>query len=246
MPKVKAKKTKAPKGQKWQIKASTQEASKRHKKLASKPKKVTHSLSVPVFDITGKSQGTVSLPNDIFGVEPNKKLLTQATRVYFANQLSHKGSTKTRAEVRGGGAKPWRQKGTGRARAGSIRSPLWVGGGVIFGPKPRHVKLTLPRKMRLKALISALSQKRLDGTIKVINNFDRMEPKTKIASNLFKKLSVSGQTLVVLEGSMKNVRLAIRNIPKTAIETAENLNAYQVLANRHLLLSKGAIDKFKV
>lgn len=202
-------------------------------------------LLVPVFDITGRAQGTISLPKEIFGTKPNKALLAQVLRVYFANQSRHTASTKTRGEVRGGGAKPWKQKGTGRARAGTRRSPLWVGGGTTFGPKPTKAKLALPKKMRRKALISALSQKNIDGAIKVIANFEKMEPKTKIAANLLKRLVISGKTTFVLEDSKLNVKLAVRNIPNTTIEKADNLNAYKVITCQNLLFEKGAIEKFK-
>jgi large subunit ribosomal protein L4 len=203
-------------------------------------------ISAPVFDITGKSQGHLNLPKEIFGQKPNKQLLSQAIRVYFANQSTHNASTKTRAKVRGGGAKPWRQKGTGRARAGSSRSPLWVGGGVTFGPQPRKVVLNFPQKMKKKALISALSSQHEDGAIKIISNFEKIEPKTKIAFNLFKKLSVTGKTLVILDDQKNNVRLAVRNMPDTDIELSANLNAFKVLGHRNLIFSKGAIEKMGV
>jgi len=117
-----------------------------------KSKSAGGGLSVPAFDINGRSIGKIALPREIFGQKPNEKLLAQAIRIYSVNQSVHAGSTKTRSETRGGGRKPWRQKGTGRARAGSIRSPLWVGGGVAHGPKFRKVTLTLPKKMKKKAL----------------------------------------------------------------------------------------------
>lgn len=216
-------------------------------KTAAKPNSLTPrgELSVSVFDISGKSQGKIALPKEIFGVKLKQELLAQAIRVYFANQSFHKASTKTRGEVRGGGAKPWRQKGTGRARAGSIRSPIWVGGGITFGPRPRKVRLKLPQKMRRQALISALSQQRLNGAIRVISNFQKLEPRTKIAVNLFRKLSVSGKILVILEDSKSNVKLAVRNIPQASVETVDNLNVYKVLTNQTLLLSKDAIEKLR-
>ncbi|MBI2594544.1 50S ribosomal protein L4 [Candidatus Curtissbacteria bacterium] len=215
------------------------------KEPKAKIKSATGGLLVPVFDITGRAQGTISLPGKFFGVKSNKALLAQALRVYFANQSGHTASTKTRAEVRGGGAKPWKQKGTGRARAGTRRSPLWVGGGVTFGPRPTKAKLALPKKMKRKALIAALSQKRLDGAIKIISNFEKMQPKTKIAANLLKRLAISGKTTLVLDDRKPNVKLAVRNIPNTSVETSDNLNAYKVLSSKNLLFSKGAIEKFK-
>ncbi|OGD83639.1 50S ribosomal protein L4 [Candidatus Curtissbacteria bacterium RBG_13_40_7] len=202
-------------------------------------------MSAPVYDITGRSQGTVVLPKEFFGQKPNNQLLSQAIRVYFANQSSHKASTKTRSEVRGGGAKPWRQKGTGRARAGSKRSPVWVGGGIVFGPKPRNVQLSLPKKMRKKALAAALSAQKQKDHIKVISNFDKLEPKTKLAQNLLDKLNITDKTLVILDVPQPNVKLALRNIPSISVDLAANLNAYKVLAVQNLLISKVAIEKFK-
>jgi large subunit ribosomal protein L4 len=202
-------------------------------------------ISLPVIDVTGKSLGTVTLKKEIFGVEPNMNLLAQAFRIYFARLTPKTGSVKTRAEVRGGGKKPWRQKGTGRARAGSIRSPLWVGGGITFGPKPRKSSLVLPQKMRHKALVSALSLAQKEGSIHVIADFEKMPPKTNEAAMLFKKLSISGRILLVLEKPHSNVNLAIRNIQNVETDLVDNLNAYKVLISRNLLLSKSAIEKLK-
>jgi len=222
---------------------------KRQKTKKTKAKSVLQKRRVPttvvqVFDIYGRSQGTAVLPKEIFGQKPNEKLLSQAIRVYQVNQIPHKASTKSRGEVRGGGAKPWRQKHTGRARAGSRRSPLFVGGGIVFGPKARNVKLTLPKKMKKKALISALSAQNLEGRIKVISGFAKLPPKTKIAQNLLNKINVTGRTLLVLESPAKNVKLATRNIPDIFLETANNLNAYTVISSRNLLISKEALSKF--
>src|SRR4030042_4331980 len=191
--------------------AESKKIQKASKIARSKPN--TGKLSVPAFDINGRSLGKVVLPKEIFGQKPNEKLLLQALRVYRANSFTKTASTKTRAEVRGGGAKPWRQKGTGRARAGSKRSPVWVGGGIVFGPKPRNVQLSLPKKMRKKALAAALSAQKQKDHIKVISNFDKLEPKTKLAQNLFDKLNITEKTLVILDVPQPNVKLALRNIP---------------------------------
>lgn len=206
-------------------------------------KKPASPLVAQAFDIQGKPQGRVALPKDIFGLKPNPRLLAQAVRVYFNNQSKHAGSTKTRGEVRGGGAKPWRQKGTGRARAGSIRSPLWVGGGVVFGPKSRDVKLDLPKKMRRKALLYALSEKSNSGQIKVLSNLEKIEPKTKNVVNLLKKMEIKGNTLLVISGDNRNVKLASRNIPQVSICDAPNLNAYEIVRNGQILFSKEALQE---
>lgn len=203
-------------------------------------------LTVKVFDLKGKSIGTVTLPRQTFGQKPNSSLLAQAIRVYRARHIPHTAHTKTRGEVTGGGAKPWKQKGTGRARAGSIRSPLWVGGGIVAGPRGQSRALTLPKKMKRQALIQALSDKAKDGNIKIIKNIEKIQPKTKLIANLLAKLSIRDQnTLLVISQKNQNVKLATRNIPKFNLDLVPNLNAYEVLRNQNLLISKEAIAKFK-
>ena len=214
-------------------------------KTAAKPKGVTNALVVNAYDITGKSSGTVSLPQEIFGQTPNKNLLAQAVRVYMANSIPKTSHTKTRGEVRGGGVKPWRQKGTGRARAGSRRSPLWVGGGTTFGPRSRDVKLSLPQKMKHKALIYALSEKANSGSIKVITNIEKIESKTKPIANLLKTLEATKSVLLIVSEKSDNVKLATRNIPNLTVDTPQNLNAYDILKINQLFLSKDSIAKFK-
>ena len=208
-------------------------------------KKSPPRLSVPAFDINGRSLGTVSLPKEIFGQKPNKRLLAQAIRIYSTNQSTHWASTKTRSEVRGGGRKPWRQKGTGRARAGSIRSPIWVGGGVALGPKYRKVILSLPKKMRKRALISAFSLKVQAGSIKVISNIEKIQAKTKIIANVLKKLDAQGNCLLVISDNPPNdgqsLRLASRNIQGVSVNRLANLNAYEVIKNKNILFSKEAL-----
>jgi len=200
-------------------------------------------LSVQVFDVTGKADGTVTLPKEIFGQPVNKQLVAQAVRVYQTNISTHKAHTKTRGEVNGGGIKPWRQKGTGRARAGSSRSPLWVGGGKTFGPRYRDVKLSLPQKMKRLALISALSSKASAKDIIVITGLEKIGPKTKVVSNLIKSTGFSIPALFVVPEKNENLKLAIRNIGRVGMDTAANLNAYTVLASKHILLSSEAISR---
>ena len=207
------------------------------------------SLSAKTFDIKGKSLGTTALPKEFFGQVPNEKLLSQALRIYRENIAANNASTKTRGEVRGGGAKPWRQKGTGKARAGSRRSPLWVGGGITFGPRPKNVKLNFPKKMKHKALIHALSAKTKSQLIFVISNLENTEPKTKVISNLLKKLNSKGNTLLVVSDQTKtkaqNVKLASRNIPKVSVDLPQNLNAYQIMQSNSILISKESLSQFK-
>lgn len=218
-------------------------AKKIEKKTPSEQTKVS-GLTVKVFDTAGKSAGTTTLPKEFFGQKPNKSLLSQALHIYFTNSSTHTAHTKTRAEVRGGGRKPWRQKGTGRARAGSSRSPLWIGGGRSFGPKYRDVKLSLPTKMRKRALISALSQKAIDGNIKVISNLEKIQPKTKSMASLLAKVEAKSPVLIITSPDNKNIKLASRNIQKTLVNTPNNLNAYEIIKNRELLITKEALTKF--
>lgn len=202
-------------------------------------------LTARVYNIEGKPTGTVSLPKEIFGLKPNLKLLAQAIRVYQANLIPHTAHTKTRGEVAGGGAKPWRQKGTGRARAGSIRSPLWVGGGTTFGPRYRDTHLDLPKKQKRLALIHALSTKAEGGQIKVVTKLESIKPKTKVVINLLNKLGVNELALIVISKKNQNVSLATRNIKTLETDLVSNLNAYKVLKNRQLLISKEALAHFK-
>ena len=182
-----------------------------------KSTQISTRLTVRVFDIQGKSAGTMSLPKEIFGQAPNKNLLAQAFRVFQNNLKDHTAHTKTRGEIRGGGIKPWRQKGTGRARAGSIRSPLWVGGGVTFGPRKRAHKLDLPKKMKHKALIYALSDKAQSSQIKIISNLEKIQPKTKIVANLLSNLEISKNSLLVIAQKNQNVNLAARKIGRAHV-----------------------------
>lgn len=212
-----------------------------------KTKKITveNNLTIPVYNSVGKKVGTQKLPPDSFSAKNNNQLLSQAVRVYETNILTHNANTKTRGEIRGGGAKPWRQKGTGNARAGSKRSPLWVGGGITFGPRSRKVKLSLPQKMKHKALFIALSQKAKLGSIHVVSDLEKIKPKTKVLSNLIQDLNLSGQTLLVVSSKTQNVNLASRNIKNLSVDLISNLNAYHVIRAKDLIFSKEAISTLK-
>jgi large subunit ribosomal protein L4 len=214
----------------------------RPQKAQTKPQSA---LTVKVFDLNGRASGTITLPKEVFGLTPNKNLLAQAIRIYTANSKPQTAHTKTRGEVRGGGAKPWKQKGTGRARAGSRRSPLWVGGGITFGPRAKEVKLELPQKMKHKALIYALSEKAMSKDIKIIVNLEKAQAKTKPMANLLKTLDVRKNALMVVSQKSHNLHLATRNISNLKVDTAKNLNAYEVLKMKDLLLSKEAVGEIK-
>ena len=202
-------------------------------------------LSIQIYDTFGKKVGIQKLPETAFGGKNNDHLLSQAGRVYQTNMSTHNANTKTRGEVRGGGAKPWKQKGTGNARAGSRRSPLWVGGAITFGPRSRKVKLSLPPKMKHKALITALSEKNRSGSVYVISDIEKIKPKTKVIANLLKTLNVNGKSLIVISQKNRNVQLASRNVKNLEVNLVSNLNTYQVLKAASILFSKEALGALK-
>lgn len=202
-------------------------------------------MKVNVYSEKGaKLQSKVELPKDIFGIKPNKTALRQYIRVYQINQRQGTVATKTRGEVRGGGKKPWPQKGTGRARHGSIRSPIWVGGGVAHGPHPRGFGLSIPKKVRDLALRSALSAKAAEGQVYVVSQFSPKEPKTALAAALLKKLSLE-KPLVVTPKKDETVVRSFRNIPGTHVEEVTSINPYTVVRAKNILLLQESIDVLK-
>ncbi len=231
------------------------------KKVTLKPMKVTVvvsqsvkqtspkvSLSASVYDTKGKAVGKVTLPAEIFGVAENPKLLAQAVRVYLANQRQGNASTKNRGEVRGSTRKIYQQKGTGRARHGGIRAPIFVGGGIALGPRPHDFSMNLPQKMKKLALFSALSSKLRDDEIKIISELDKIQPKTKIMAKILKVLDINGKTLLVTPGGSKDfekVYRSARNIKDMKIITAPTLNTYEVLDTNKIILMKDSIDQLK-
>jgi len=217
-------------------------------KPAKKTEKKDSSLTIDVFDIEGKVTGKISLPVEIFGEAVNKTLLAQAVRVYLANKRQGNASTKTRGEVEGSTRKIYRQKGTGKARHGSIRAPIFVHGGIVFGPKPRDFSLDLPKKMRRKALFSALSAKVADGEIKVLGGLEGIEAKTKQFVSVMTKLGFAEKKrklLLVTAKNPENIKRAAKNVVGVNLTGATRLNAYDVLKNKHLLLTKDAIEEMK-
>lgn len=227
---------------------------KKTEPVTSRPKSRTTILSIPVYSLKGRAAGTLSLPKEIFGQKVNKQLLSQAVRVYMANQKIFTASTKTRGEVEGSTAKIYRQKGTGRARHGAIRAPIFVGGGITFGPKPRKVRLVLPQKMKKAALVSALSAKAKDKEILAISGLEKASGKTKEMAELMYKISSilyqgkdkkpqSMSALIVIGEKHDNVVRAVNNISGVSILPANLVNAYEVLKHHLLLISKDAVDK---
>lgn len=205
------------------------------------------SLRAKVYTKEGTENGTVELPKEIFDVPMNVDLLHQAVRTYQTNARKDIAHTKTRAEVRGGGRKPWRQKHTGRARHGSIRSPLWRGGGVTFGPRTGTLKkLKLPEKMRRAALFVALSQKYRDDELFIIDSLVLPEAKTKVLVEMLSVLPQKGKsTILVVSEKNTGLARAARNIEKTRVVSAENLNAFLPLSFKRVLLEKDAIKKIQ-
>lgn len=197
--------------------------------------------TVQVIDTSGKKIKEVKAPDEIFAVPLKEHLLYEAVINYRANQRQGTASTKTRAEVRGGGRKPWRQKGTGRARAGSIRSPIWKGGGTTFGPRPRDYSYSLPKKAKKGALKSALSMKLEEKKLLIVDALELKEPQTKQAAALIKGLKVDS-VLIVDKHDNKNLFLSTRNIPKTKVVDANQVNVYDVLNHNWLVLTKRAFD----
>lgn len=221
---------------------------KKTKEVKSEKKPVKAKDSVLVLDVLdseGKPVEKFELPREIFGVKPNKQLIAQAIRVYLANQRLGNAKTKTRGAVSGGGKKPWRQKGTGRARIGSIRAPHWRGGGVTHGPVERDFSLKLPKKMKRAALISALSEKLASKEIVLLKDIKFKEPKTKLANSMIKKLAIEGKKLIVMPEITENEYKALRNLAQIRLVKATDLNTYEVLNNKNLLLTKEAVSKME-
>lgn len=196
-----------------------------------------------IYDSVGAARGTVMLDPDFFGIEPNPAVMHQVVVAYLAGIRAGTAKTKTRAEVRGGGRKPWRQKGLGRARHGSSRSPIWVGGGKAHGPNPRSYAQHTPKKMRALALRSALSARASEGAVTVVTEFDWGSPKTKLADALLGAIGADGKALVVLNGSEKIAARSFRNLPRVVLCRAGRMNAYDVLWSDTVVFSRQALEE---
>ena len=190
---------------------------------------MSETLQAALFASDGTPKGDVKLDPAIFGVEPNIAVMHQVVNAQRAAARAGTASTKTRSEVRGGGRKPWRQKGLGRARHGSIRSPQWVGGGVVFGPHPRDYSQRTPKKMKKLALRSALSARASEGNIKVVETIDWAAPKTKSASSLLSAIGATRKALVVLGPTDRVAERSFRNLPQVVLTHSGQLSAYDVL-----------------
>ncbi len=198
-----------------------------------------------VYNMKGEEVGTIDLAEKIFGAEYNEPLIHQAVVTYLSNQRQGTKSTLTRTEVRGGGAKPWRQKGTGRARQGSIRAPQWIKGGVVFAPKSRDFSKKMNLTAKRGALFSALSKKIADGELLVVDELKVSAPKTKEMVAFQNALHLDKRTVVVMDDNDPNVILAARNIEKLSTISVSEINTYEVVSNAVVVLTKGSVKKLE-
>ncbi len=195
----------------------------------------------------GQEKGTISLPDSAFAVEPKEQAVYEAVKAILANQRLGTSSTKTRHEVSGSGSKPWRQKGTGRARSGTSTSPLWVGGGRIHGPRPRDYTMRIPKKIRRAALLSVLSDKARSGAITVIDALPPIEqPKSKTFAEFWKRVSKEREKcLLVVDTFDENVFKSVRNLPRLAVTTIGNLNTYEAIRVGRIIFTADALRAFE-
>jgi large subunit ribosomal protein L4 len=201
-------------------------------------------MKIDVLKTDGSASGRqIDLSDEIFGIEPNTNAIYSSVKSYLANQRQGTHKSKERGEVRGGGKKPWKQKGRGGARAGTTRSPLWIGGGTIFGPKPREYRQDLPKKLKRLARKSALSFKVKDEQLVIVEDFNFESPKTKDFLTILNSLEVNGKKVLVLTNeNLTNVYRSGRNIPKVKILEASKASTYDILNNQVLLLQESAVD----
>jgi large subunit ribosomal protein L4 len=195
------------------------------------------------FNLEGKEIEEVELPEEAFGVEPNEHVIWEAVRAYLSNQRQGTSATKTISEVRGGGRKPWRQKGTGRARHGSIRSPLWVGGATTHGPQPKVFATRLPKRTRRLAMASALSMRAQEGNVAVVDHPELSQPKTKVFADMVKNIGFGGRKVCfITEGADPMVVKSCRNIPGLRVLSHSAMNVYDLVNAEILLFTPGAVS----
>lgn len=199
-------------------------------------------ISIPVYNIDGKEVEKVKLDKEVFDGKVKKEVLHQAVRMYRANQRFGAAFTKTRGEVSGGGRKPWKQKGTGRARAGSIRSPIWRGGGITFGPRARDYSYRLPKKIKQAAFKYSVNDKVNNNKIIVIDQLKIEEPKTKVFASILDKLKISGKVLLLLEKIDSNIVRSSRNIPRVSIKQLSVSSTYDLLVHENIMITKAGLE----
>lgn len=202
-------------------------------------------IDLSVQNIKGENIGEVSLRDNIFNAKVNKYLIQQVVKRYLANKRRGTASTKNRSEVRGGGAKPWKQKGTGRARAGTNRSPIWVGGGTVFGPSPRDYSFSLPKKMKIAALKSALSDKLKNKEIIIIDELLLKENKTSKMVEILKNLQASKKPLIITEKEDNMIVLSVRNIKGAKVLPVSKINTYDLINQEKIIITKKALQKIE-
>ncbi|NLC11823.1 MAG: 50S ribosomal protein L4 [Firmicutes bacterium] len=199
--------------------------------------------TVSVYNTGGQQVGEIELAESLFACPIHEQAMYDVAIMQLANRRQGTASTKTRGEVRGGGRKPWIQKGTGRARHGSIRSPIWVGGGIAFGPKPRSYRYTMPKKIKRLALKSALSAKAQSDKVIVLDSFDLKEPKTKSVLKILQNLKIDGKVLLVTAQADEVVYKSARNLPNVHTAVADQLNVLQVLNADYLVFTREAVNR---
>ena len=200
---------------------------------------------IDVYDIEGKKVSTVDLNEEIFGIEPNEAVVHSVLVNFLANQRQGTQNTKTRAEVRGGGRKPWRQKGTGRARQGSIRAPQWIKGGIALGPKPRSYKYQVNKKEKRLAIRSCLSSKVLENELTVVDSLTLKEIKTKDMAKALTNLKVEGKTLILLPEKNETVQKSARNIEGVKTTLVNTINVYDLLKYKNLVITLDTVKKLE-
>ncbi len=200
---------------------------------------------VDVYDLNGKKVSDIELAENVFGIEPNEAIVHSVLKNYLANQRQGTQSTKTRSEVSGGGRKPWRQKGTGRARQGSTRAPQWIKGGIALGPKPRSYRYTVNKKERRLAIRSVLSSKVLEKELTVLDKIELKEIKTKSMVKVLSALKLEGKTLIVLPENNTNVVMSARNIEGVKTISANNINVFDLLKYNNLVLPVDTVKKLE-
>ncbi|MFM1525652.1 MULTISPECIES: 50S ribosomal protein L4 [Helcococcus] len=199
--------------------------------------------NVNVLDIKGNNVGNIELPESLFGVEMNEHVVYEVVKNQLANKRQGTQSAKTRAEVSGGGKKPWRQKGTGRARQGSIRSPQWRGGGIVFAPKPRDYSYSVPKKVRRLALKSLLTSKVVEDEIIVLNELNLNEISTKNAKTILEAIKADKTAYVVVAEANENVYKSFRNVPGVEVVVVNNMNVYDLIRHNSLIITEAAVKK---
>ncbi|NNE44724.1 MAG: 50S ribosomal protein L4 [Gemmatimonadetes bacterium] len=198
------------------------------------------------FSAGGDKTAEVSLPDEVFGIEPNPHVVWESVVNFQANQRHGTAKVKSRGEISRSNSKPWKQKGTGRARAGTWRSPIWIGGGRIHGPQPRDHSYRLPKKIRRLAIKSALSDRANEGRVIVVDSVDVNEPKTKVMWDLLSKMKVSHHKVLILTDDLsENLALSVRNIPNALAMEAREVNAYTVVSSDYVLVTKGGLKQLE-